>query len=146
LKSGAYREVVERQFGPWDERFQRELFAARWNPTISRIVVVDGMAAGLVALVDRVGELWLDEIQMASKWRGKGIGSAIIRGLIDQARADRKPIRLHVLRENARAQRLYRQLGFFITGETANHVLMECGEAPGQRTNPDETSSTRRPA
>ena len=127
MKSEAYREVVERQFGPWDEQFQSKLFAARWNPAISRIILVGGMPAGLVALEDRCEEVWIDEIQVASEWRGKGIGSAILRDLIDRARADRKALRLRVLRENARAQRLYRQLGFVVAGETPTHLLMECG-------------------
>jgi len=146
LKSEAYREVGERQFGPWDEKFQSGLFAARWNPAISRIVLVGGMPAGLLALEDRGDEWWIDEIQVASEWRGKGIGSAILRDLIDRAREDRKPLRLRVLRENARAQKLYRQLGFLVAGETANHLLMECAEAPGQPSNPTGASSARRPA
>jgi membrane protease YdiL (CAAX protease family)/ribosomal protein S18 acetylase RimI-like enzyme len=129
LKSEAYREVVERQFGPWDEKLQRDLFAARWNPTISQIVMIDGLAVGLVATEDRSDELWLDEIQVARDWRGQGLGSAVVGDLIDRARKDCKPLRLQVLKENTRAQNLYRRLGFRATGKTATHVLMESGDA-----------------
>jgi len=136
LKSEAYREVVERQFGPWDDGKQREQFAARWDPAKSRIVVVDGVAVGLVAVQDRSEELWLDEIQLASGWRGRGIGTAILRDLVSRARAERKALRLRVLRENALAQKLYHRLGFRVVGETATHWLVEHGDAPGRPPNP----------
>ena len=125
LKSEAYREVVERQFGPWNEEFQRSLFKTRWSPTTSEIVLVDGEAVGLIAVEDRRTELWLDEIQVSFEWRGKGIGSAIIRDLIDRARTGHKPLRLRVLKQNDRAQKLYCQLGFRIVGETYTHLLLE---------------------
>ncbi|MCH8057202.1 MAG: hypothetical protein IIB78_04955, partial [Proteobacteria bacterium] len=33
----AYREVVERQFGPWDEVLQNSFFEADWNPATNEI-------------------------------------------------------------------------------------------------------------
>jgi ribosomal protein S18 acetylase RimI-like enzyme len=132
LKSEAYREVVERQFGPWDEAFQRELFSARWNPTISKVVLVDGTAVGLIAVEERDDGLRLDEIQMDGEWRGRGLGDAILRDLLDRAATRNKPLRLQVLKENARAQKFYDRLGFRMTGETEIHYLME-GPDPSDR-------------
>jgi hypothetical protein len=57
LKSEAYRKVVERQFGLWDEELQRAHFGTRWNPRISKIVLLDGSAVGLVAVEERAAEL-----------------------------------------------------------------------------------------
>jgi ribosomal protein S18 acetylase RimI-like enzyme len=125
LKSEAYHEVVERQFGPWEEQFQRELFSARWSPAISKILLVDGKAAGLVAVEDRGDEVWIDEVQVVREWRGKGLGSSIIRDLLNRARAAHKPLKLQVLKENMRAQKLYRRLGFSLIGETKTHYLTE---------------------
>ncbi len=119
LKSEAYREVVERQFGPWDEKFQRELFAARWSPGRSRIILVDGAAVGLVAIEERSDAVWLDEIQLLKEWRGRGLGSLIIRDL-----TLRGLLRLQVLRENRRALQLYRRLDFRMEGETPMHYHM----------------------
>lgn len=128
LKSEAYREVVERQFGPWNEKFQRELFSARWNPALSKIVLIDGLPVGLLAVECRRDELWLDEVQLVRDWRGKGLGSVILADLIQRARTSRKPLRLQVLRQNTRAQSLYRRLGFRVIGETVTHFLMENGD------------------
>jgi ribosomal protein S18 acetylase RimI-like enzyme len=119
LKSEAYREVVERQFGPWNEPFQRELFATRWNPAMSRIIVVGGAPVGLLALEERNDGLWLNEIQIIKAWRGVGLGSLIIYDLVR-----RSSLRLQVLKENSRALQLYRRLDFKIDGETETHHLM----------------------
>ena len=125
LKSEAYREVVEHQFGPWDDKFQRGLFSARWNPTISNVVLLNGIAVGLVAIEERGDELRLDEIQIAREWRGKGLGNAIVRDLLRRASTSRKPLRLQVLKHNTRAQKLYHRLRFSVVGETETHYLME---------------------
>ena len=34
----AYRDVVERQFGPWNEAAQDQYFATGWDPTTCQIV------------------------------------------------------------------------------------------------------------
>lgn len=119
LKSEAYREVVERQFGPWNEKFQRELFTARWNPGISKIILVEGTAVGLLASEVRNDGVWLDEIQLVKAWRGRGLGRLIICDLIH-----RGPLRLQVLKENARALQLYRRLEFRMEDETRTHYRM----------------------
>jgi len=125
LKREAYLEVVERQFGPWDEERQRSMFAGRWNPAISQIIMIDGAGVGLVATEDRSDELWVDEIQLSRAWQGRGIGTAVMLDLIARANAARKPVRLRVLLENPRARSLYERLGFRVTGRTATHNLME---------------------
>lgn len=125
LKREAYLEVVERQFGPWDEKRQRTMFAARWNPAISQIIVVDGAEVGLIATEERPDELWIDEIQLAADWQGRGIGTAILLDLLSAATEAGKPLRLRVLRENTRARNLYERLGFHFFGESATHHMME---------------------
>jgi ribosomal protein S18 acetylase RimI-like enzyme len=128
LKREAYLEVVERQFGPWDEERQRTMFAGRWNPAISRIILVDGAAVGLVATEGRSDAFWIDEIQLAAEWQGRGIGTAVVLDLLSRAHEAQKPVRLRVLLENPRARSLYERLGFRVTGQTATHRLMEhCG-------------------
>ncbi|HVT72906.1 MAG TPA: GNAT family N-acetyltransferase [Lacunisphaera sp.] len=129
LKSEAYREVVERQFGPWDEPFQRALFNARWKPEASQVIVMAGAAVGLMVLEDRDGELWLAELQLVPEWRRRGLGSAILRELLGRSQAARKPLRLQVLKENRRARELYLRLGFRVTGHGDTHVLMEADPA-----------------
>ena len=126
LKAEAYREVVERQFGPWNEAFQRELFATRWMPDKSKIILIGGQAVGLFVLRESDEELWLDELQLVREWRGRGLGSRILRDLLTRARAAHKPLRLQVLRQNHRAAALYLRLGFKVIAGTDTHLRMEC--------------------
>jgi ribosomal protein S18 acetylase RimI-like enzyme len=124
LKIDAYRDVVERQFGSWDESLQRRIFDESWRPLSWRIISVDETDVGLLAVEDREEELWLAEIQLSRTARGRGLGSRIIEDLLDRARGGGKPLRLHVLRENHRARGLYERLGFSQIGETATHYVM----------------------
>ena len=66
----------------------------------------------------------LDEIQIVREWRSRGIGSAIVRDLMDQAKAARKPLRLQVLKLNTRARELYARLGLRVVSESSTHHLM----------------------
>jgi ribosomal protein S18 acetylase RimI-like enzyme len=121
LKSEAYREFVERQFGPWNEQFQRGLFDAHWNPDLSKIILVDGIPVGILATEERSDHLWVGEIQIGREWRDKGIGTTVLRALMSQAAV----VRLQVLKKNIRAQSLYRRLSFSVIGETATHYVLE---------------------
>src|SRR5712691_9212836 len=64
-------------------------------------------------VVDRPGDrLHLVDIALVPGYRNRGIGTAILQALIDEAQAVRLPVRLNVAAGNAPALRLYRRLGF----------------------------------
>ncbi|MGI8636395.1 MAG: GNAT family N-acetyltransferase [Segetibacter sp.] len=46
------------------------------------------------------------------EFQGRGIGSSILKELLDKAQSEQKRLELEVLRVNADAQRLYKRLGF----------------------------------
>jgi ribosomal protein S18 acetylase RimI-like enzyme len=124
LKRDAYQEVVERQFGPWNEDWQRNFFMQRWAPSISQIVSVDGTDIGLIAVEERPEEIWLDEIQLSSDWRARGIGTRLLNDVIADCRRRGKALSLQVLRENTRAKDLYERLGLKVVDETPTHYVM----------------------
>ena len=124
LKREAYFDVVERQFGSWDEALQRELFAERWNPGISHILTVDDADIGLIAIERQDDAFVLDEIQLTSDWRGRGLGTQLVKEVVESAKGVGMPVRLQVLRENERARDIYRRLGFSVVDETATHIVM----------------------
>jgi GNAT superfamily N-acetyltransferase len=81
-----------------------------------------------------VGRLWLmrtqDEIRvldvaLLSEKRGAGIGSSLLRQVLQEG----KPVRLSVARTNLRAFELYRRLGFVIAGQ--NDVFLEMENRAG---------------
>ena len=120
----AYREVVERQFGSWVDEQQDRFFESNWAGSTFEIVVCDGRPCGYVCIEDRDDDIHVREIAVAPEYQGQGIGSAILRDVMERARTRRVPVRLGTLHKN-RALGLYRKLGFQEVGRTATHVLLE---------------------
>ncbi len=76
------------------------------------------------------GEFYLDTLAVASKARGKGVGSALLRAMTERAHSIGKPAGLLVDKKNERARRLYASLGFrpvgdrFFIGELMTHMQL----------------------
>jgi len=64
----------------------------------------------------------LDHIELLPEFQNMGIGKKIIKDLISK----NKPVNLQVLKQNP-AVRLYKELGFKITGETDLKYQMSTG-------------------
>jgi GNAT superfamily N-acetyltransferase len=119
----SYREVVERQFGPWDPAFQDRRFADDWaGGSGYSIVLCDGEPGGHLCLEERVDHLHVREIVIAPAFQGRRIGTALLRQVLRHAGERRLPVRLGTLHAN-RAAALYRRLGFQEVGRTPTHLL-----------------------
>jgi GNAT superfamily N-acetyltransferase len=118
------RTYVEQTFGSWDGDAQRQRFDGFFDTATYRVIVVDSVRAGILAVEDGPSEMFLAKIFLRPPFQRRGIGSVLIRELIEQARAARKPLRLRVLRVNP-ARNLYERLGFLITSSTPEHHFME---------------------
>ena len=120
----AYRDVVERQFGGWDESLQDGFFAKAWDALHFQIIESDDHPAGCFCCERQQEQILLLEIFLLPAYQGSGIGSELIRR--EQCAATKLgiPIRLRVLKAN-QARRLYQRLGFRETGEDTTHFLME---------------------
>ena len=125
VTEAAMRPYVERAFGPWDADAQRRRFDEVFDPATYQRIVVDGMSAGILVVEDRPAEIFLVRIFLLPAFQRRGIGSTVIRELIDCAEAEGKPLRLRVLRVNSAARRLYERLGFVVTESTAVHDYLE---------------------
>jgi GNAT superfamily N-acetyltransferase len=124
----AYREVVTKQFGTWEERLQDGFFEKGWRPGESQVIQVDGQDIGCLLQEIHDDYIQLVEVQILPHFQGRGIGSQIIERLIGDAAQRGIPLRLQVLKAN-RGQELYLRMGFVKTGETATHALMEYSDS-----------------
>ena len=120
----AYRDVVTRQFGQWDETLQDGFFDRGWSPAKIEILLVDGEPCGYTGIEDRPGDVYLRELVIQPEYQGRGIGTTILRQVMARAQGRGVPVRMQVLQQN-RAQDLYRRVGFREVGRTETHVLME---------------------
>ena len=126
----AYRDVVERQFGRWVEQEQDRYFTRGWTSSAFEIVLCAGMPCGYMCVEDRERDIMVRELVLLPAFQGRGIGSALLREVIERARRRHVPVRLGALHEN-RAINLYRRLGFHDLGRTETHILLEwTGDQP----------------
>lgn len=114
---------IEATWGPWVELAQRDFFQARMDRGHIEVVVVEGVAGGILELDDRFGVCFVSNIQLSAACRRRGIGSAILREVLAQAGARGQAVELTVLRVNP-ARALYERLGFVETSVSATHHFM----------------------
>ena len=119
-----YRDVVERQFGPWNEALQDRLFEEDWDPATKEIIVADGEECGYFTVEYRADDIHVRELVINPRYQRRGIGTLLLQGLQEKASAATVPIRLGTFHRNEALQ-LYRRLGFREIGTTETHVLME---------------------
>jgi ribosomal protein S18 acetylase RimI-like enzyme len=124
LHHRAYREVVTRQFGSWDETAQDAWFEQTLTEAEVWVVSVGGTPVGAIALALAADCLHLVELQILPEWQNQGLGTALVREQLARARAHGVPLRLRVLHEN-RARHLYERHGLAVCGTTPTHYLME---------------------
>jgi ribosomal protein S18 acetylase RimI-like enzyme len=117
------RDVIARTWG-WDEGWQRAHFDARFNPARISVVTAAGRDAGMLWLEIRPAEIYVAELQIAPEMQGRGLGSAVLGGVIASAAARASCVTLQVLEINEGARRLYQRLGFYVTGRSDRHVQM----------------------
>jgi GrpB-like predicted nucleotidyltransferase (UPF0157 family)/ribosomal protein S18 acetylase RimI-like enzyme/predicted nucleotidyltransferase len=119
------RSYVEEAFGAWDSVAQRRRLDDSINPSSWNVVLVDDVRAGILVVEDRPAELFLLRIFLLPAFQRRGVGTALMRRLINRARVAQKPLRLRVLHVNAGARRLYERLGFALTRSTTEHAYLE---------------------
>jgi ribosomal protein S18 acetylase RimI-like enzyme len=82
----------------------------------AQIIIINGEKGGLVKVIKKKGVWELYQIQIATKYQGKGIGSQIIMEVLRNAKQMGVDVTLNVLKNNP-AKRLYKRLGFTIHKE-----------------------------
>ena len=83
-------------------------------------IIVDDKIIGSVCIKDLENAKLLDEIYLEKEFRNKGIGTDIIRKMIE----NNKNIYLWVYKKNKKAVLLYKRLGFTIEEETESRYYM----------------------
>lgn len=83
---------------------------------VAQIIEVEGQAVGLIKVQRPPAEWHVMQLQVLPSAQGRGIGSALLRALLDEAGRAGVAMTLSVLKVN-RARRLYERLGFVVTGE-----------------------------
>lgn len=102
----------------------------RWQATQVRIITLDGTDIGWLQTMTREGALFLAQLFVERPFQRQGIGTEVMKHLIDEATRAGQAVTLGVVKTNP-ALHLYRRLGFRITHDDDRKFYMrrEAGSA-----------------
>ena len=110
LRIEIMREHLERVFRYKPSRARR-IFREHFDEPGLRLILVDGDRMGCVGFREQADVFKLDSFYLDRRWHNTGLGTAILKVLLAEADARRKPIRLQVL-TGSKADRFYLRHGF----------------------------------
>ena len=122
LHREAMQDYVAATWG-WDETWQREFFARTYVAGRHALIVRGESLAGRICLTRHWRRFFLRDIELVATERNRGLGSAILRAVLELARDERRAVELIVLKCNP-AQRLYARLGFTVIGDDSARLTM----------------------
>ncbi|OKJ20918.1 acetyltransferase [Streptomyces sp. CB00316] len=128
LRAVVMRPDLER-LGRYDEHRVRQRLRDAYAPEHTTVVEAGGGFAGCVTLRPAEGCWWLENFLLSPALQGHGVGSAVLRGLLARADAERVLVRLNVLQGSA-ARRLYERHGFAVEREDAVDVFLVRNPTP----------------
>ena len=120
---------------PWDEAareaFLRQQFEAQdahyrehYDGASFDVIEVDGEPAGRLYVARWEDEIRIMDIALQPEQRGAGIGTRLLRDLLDEGRRTGKRVSIHVEKHNG-ALRLYERLGFAPVADRGVYLLLE---------------------
>ncbi len=122
LRAMVMRKDLER-LGRFDEHRVRQRLRDSFSPQHASIILADGTFAGCVTLRPAEDGQWLEHFYLAPGIQGRGLGSAVLRTLLDRTDADGLLVRLNVLQGSA-ARRLYERHGFTVEVQDPIDIYM----------------------
>jgi ribosomal protein S18 acetylase RimI-like enzyme len=102
-----FERIMRFQFRAQTAGYRTEFPAARFD-----IIELAGRPIGRIVVDRPGGMLHIVDQAIVPEWRNRGIGTAIMRALMDEAGAAGLPVRLEVSSANDPSFRLYERLGF----------------------------------
>ncbi|MGW7522459.1 GNAT family N-acetyltransferase [Streptomyces sp. NPDC054783] len=122
LRAVVLRADLER-LGRYDEHRVRQRLRDGFAPEHTWVIEAGGALAGCVALRLGVDTHWLEHFYLDTSLQGRGVGSAVLRLLLERCDREGTRVRLIVLR-GSRAQRLYERHGFAVESGDPVDVVM----------------------
>ena len=118
------RPYAEQTFGIWQEAQVRITLANNISADVTKIIMTGAKAAGILTVQELESHVQLDQLFVLPQYQRNGIGTELVRDVLQRAKQLGVPVRLRVLRVNP-AKRLYDRLGFFVTSEEPQRFYMQ---------------------
>ncbi len=112
-------EFIRTRYGAEDRYWREQRPMARFD-----LILIDDEPAGRI-YVDRLdGEIRIIDIALLPAFRGRGVGTALVLDLLEEASAEALAVTIHVAQGNG-ARTLYDRLGFQQAGTAGVYDLLE---------------------
>lgn len=118
-------DIIARLFG-WDQNREEVNFARFFKLDEVRIITADGQDVGWIQEQISEGSINLGSFYVAAKMQGRGIGTQVLRMLLQRAAKESKVMTLAVVKINP-ARQFYEKRGFRITHEDEHKLYMTAG-------------------
>ncbi|WP_460346010.1 GNAT family N-acetyltransferase [Actinoallomurus acanthiterrae] len=122
LRATVMRGDLER-LGRYDEHRVRQRLRDSFSPQYTSIIMVDRELVGCVTVRPADGRQWLEHFYLAPHCQGRGLGSAVLRRMLERTDAQGMTVALNVLQGSA-ARRLYERHGFVVEAQDPIDVFM----------------------
>lgn len=107
IEPAAQQQLMRFQYRAQATSYRTNFPAARFD-----IIECDGSPIGRLVIDRAAGHIAIIDWAIAPQLRGRGIGTAIMQAVIEEARQSGREVRLKVASGNVAALRLYLRLGF----------------------------------
>lgn len=112
-------------FVKWQSDLQRKEYEANYPNIEYDVILVDDHPAGRIWISRDEENIRLLDIAILDEFQNRGIGTVLLRGLIDEAVSSNKKLRHMVFVLNENAKRFYERLGFVVFEEVGAYLHME---------------------
>jgi GNAT superfamily N-acetyltransferase len=109
----------------WQFKTQRREYEARFPDAQYQLIQVDGQPAGRFWIGRSEREIRLLDIALLPEFQNRGIGTVLLKELIEEARLGGKSLRHMVFLLNNSATRFYERLGFVVIEDLDAYKHME---------------------
>ena len=105
---------------------RRESFPLQWRLEQVRVIPLSGKDVGWLQIARTDDAIFLGQLYLTGLFKRKGIGTQVLRMLIEESELSAKAITLGVVKIDP-ARRLYERMGFGLTHEDQHKVYMRRG-------------------
>ena len=116
---GEREAFLRHQFDAQDRHYLEHYSGASFD-----VVERDGVPVGRLYVARWADEIRIMELALLPEQRGAGIGTQLVRAILDEAARSGKRTSVHVEQHNP-ARRLYERLGFVPVAERGVYLLLE---------------------
>jgi len=125
LAQAEWAEGQQEIFVRWQFELQRREYSARFLNAHHDVIVVEGERAGRTWVGSDEKQIRLLDIALLKEFQNRGVGTLLLRRLMDQATQAGKPLRHMVFVLNNDAHRFYERLGFVVIEDLGAYKHME---------------------